>query len=970
MAQFPEIPDSKGKLHEVSARDPFLITSTDSVWVVKKGALDIFYLTLKDGAPYGARHHVCRMETGEAAIGISAEQSDTEIGLLAVPVVGTEVLEVSKKDFLDLTAQNSGKGSAQEYELLIENWLGKISTGVFKPGVPPGTSVKLKPGDSVKLDASGTALSSGGTVWIKPADDNLLLMEDTGYKILRGSFLPLSGAVWVEASAASSVECAGTAEVLKGQGYDAACAYFFGLIFSWLKSDLKNREQFERDRLEKEEEFEHKRFMDSFLRLAQVLKPDRKKEILKDVSPNHLFNACVIVGSFMGVEMKLDEGQKKGMKVSDPVRLIARASRVRERKVSLKGEWWTEDISALLGFLDDGSPVAIIPVGPRKYKLVNPADGSQYEITEASAAHIRKDAYTFYKPLPYEPVNFYQLFKFGLRECKRDIWTIFIVGLIGGLLGLLVPYFTGLIFKDIIPSSDRSQLNQLVYILIASAFATALFQVTRSIASLRVEGKLNSTVQAGIWDRLLKLPVPFFRDYTTGNLAVRALGVDQMLQLVTGVALTTIITSIFSSLNFFMLYYYDSSLAIWATILIFIVLGVIVFFEYSKLKYLRRSQVLTQNLSGLSYQLITGMSKIRVGGAERNAFSEWSKIFASERENDFKSGLVQNRLSVFFSFIPIVAMMFIFINIAFVKDGGTMDTGTFIGFNSAFTIFLTSMIALGQSLSSLMETVPIYENLRPIIETLPEVDDNKPEANPLKGEVEMSNIVFKYSKDAPEVLKGVSLKASPGEFVAVVGPSGAGKSTMFRMLLGFDKPKSGAVFYDGVDLSTLDLQSVRRQFGVVLQEGKLIPGPILTNIIGSSNLTIDDAWEAAEMAGIADDIKKMPMGMFTLIDDEADTISGGQKQRIMIARAIVHKPKIILFDEATSALDNISQDIVTDSVEKLNATRLVIAHRLSTVINADRLYVIDEGEVVEEGTYKELMAKKGKFYELAKRQLV
>ena len=879
MAGLPEIDNSKGQLLNVSARDPFLITGSDSAWVVKKGSLDIFYVTLKDSEPYGSRHHICRFDVSEAVLGIPSSQLDNEIGLLAVPNVDTQILKVDSKAI----------SSDVKYSQLVDNWLTKLSDGVYNSEQP-----------------------------------------------------------------AKSLETSA----------------FYSDIFKALNSTLTSNLNSERERLENEENYEQKRFTDSFARLANVLETEKKKVFFRQASPNEIFNACDIVGRYLGIQMRLDESQKRGMDVKDPVRLIARASRVRERKITLDGEWWLEDLGAFLGFLDNGSPVALIPVKAGQYKLLNPADNTGILITSSVASHIRKDAYTFYRPLPYKPVDFYNLMKFGLKESKNDLWMIVIVGLGGGLLGLLVPYFTGLIFQDIIPSSDRGQLNQLIYILVAAAFATGLFQITRSIATLRLEGKMNSSVQAGIWDRLLKLPVPFFRNYTTGNLAVRALGIDEMLQMVTGVALTTILTSIFSMLNFIMLYYYDPSLAIWATIMIFAILATIIAFEYNKLKYLRKSQVLTQNLSGLSYQLITGMEKIRVSGAERTSFSEWTKVFAEERENEFKSGLIENRLSVFFAIVPIVSMMVIFFNIAFVKDGGTMDTGTFVGFNAAFTIFLTAMIALGQSVSSLIQSVPIYENLRPIIETLPEVDDNKPEANELKGDVEISNVVFKYSPDAPEVLKGISLKASPGEFVAIVGPSGAGKSTLFRLLLGFDKPESGAIFYDGVDLSTLDLQSVRRQFGVVLQDGKLIPGPIFTNIIGSSNLTMDDAWQAAEMAGIADDIKKMPMQMFTLIDDDADTISGGQKQRIMIARAIVNRPKILLFDEATSALDNISQDIVTDSVEKLNATRLVIAHRLSTVIKADRLYVLDEGQIVEEGTYKELMEKKGKFYDLAKRQLI
>lgn len=966
MMNYPDIPDDLGKLLKVSARNPILLTNSDSVYVVRKGSLDIFYLTLKNSEPYGARNHVCRLNISEVAIGISSMNSDANIGLLAVPNVDTELLEIKRNDLIELAQKNQSDG----YTGLIDNWISKLSVGVFAPASPTGVPLNIVPGVELSLLANNPATPHSDTVWIKSDQSDIQVINNSDLKVLQGELFPLAPDMWIESSVDTKIISISTFEVLSQSDFEDSLRSFYKLVFSFIGATIQGKIEQERQRLEFEESYEQKRFLNSFKELANILRPGKQKIDFRDVSTNMIFGACTIVGDYLGIEMKLDESQKAGVSVKDPVSKIATASKVRVRKVQLENEWWKKDVGALLAFYNDGSPVAVIPVSKEKYKIIDPTNLSERIVTYSEAVQLKPDAYTFYKPLPYNPVNFYELLKFGLRESKSDLRTILLVGLAGGLLGLLIPYFTGLIFQNIIPSSDKVHLNQLIYILIASAFAAALFQITRSIATLRIEGKMNSSVQAAIWDRLLKLPVPFFRNFTTGNLSTRALGIDQMLQIVTGVALTTIITSVFSSLNFFMLYYYDPSLAIWATVFIFAVLVVIIILEYSNLKYLRNSQILSQKISGLSYQLITGMSKIRVSGAERNAYSEWSKVFSHERENEFKSGLIENRLSVFFSVIPVVALIVIFFNIAFIKPGGTMDTGTFVGFNAAFTIFLAAVISLGQSISSLMQAVPIYENLRPIIDTLPEVEENKPEANQLNGNIEVNNVVFRYSEGGAEVLKGISMNVKAGEFAAIVGPSGAGKSTLFRILLGFDKPESGAVFYDGVDLNTVDLQSVRKQFGVVLQNGKLIPGPILSNIIGSSNLTIDDAWEAATMAGIADDIKKMPMEMFTIIDDDADTISGGQKQRIMIARAIVHKPKIVLFDEATSALDNISQDIVTESIEKLNATRLVIAHRLSTVIKADKLFVINEGQTAEEGTYDELMKKQGLFYDLAKRQLI
>jgi len=237
----------------------------------------------------------------------------------------------------------------------------------------------------------------------------------------------------------------------------------------------------------------------------------------------------------------------------------------------------------------------------------------------------------------------------------------------------------------------------------------------------------------------------------------------------------------------------------------------------------------------------------------------------------------------------------------------------------------------------------------------------------------MSIAIRNISKQfgAFKALDDVSIDVNPGEFVAIVGPSGSGKSTVVRMLLGFAKPVSGAVLYDGQDLGELDLSAVRGQCGVVLQAGALMAGDMRANISAGGNYSDDDLWEAAEMAGLADDIRAMPMGLATVVNESSQGLSGGQVQRLMIARALVNRPRFVIFDEATSALDNPTQRIVADATRALNATRIVVAHRMSTIIGADRIYVMDGGTIVQQGTHEELMADEdGLFAQLARRQEV
>jgi ABC-type bacteriocin/lantibiotic exporter with double-glycine peptidase domain len=268
-----------------------------------------------------------------------------------------------------------------------------------------------------------------------------------------------------------------------------------------------------------------------------------------------------------------------------------------------------------------------------------------------------------------------------------------------------------------------------------------------------------------------------------------------------------------------------------------------------------------------------------------------------------------------------------------------------------------------------LEVVTLWQRSQPILVAEPEVDPEKIDPGKLKGQVVVARVTFRYRADGPLTLDQVSLRADPGEFVAIVGPSGSGKSTLLRLLLGFDSPVDGTIYYDGQDLAGLEITAVRRQLGVVLQNSRMNAGTLFENISGNALISMTDAWTAAEMAGLADDIHALPMGMHTFISEGGTNFSGGQRQRLMIARALALKPQLLLFDEATSALDNRTQAIVTDSLDQLGVTRIVIAHRLSTIRSADRIYVIQAGRVMQEGKFEELVEQPGLFSQLAARQL-
>jgi ATP-binding cassette subfamily C protein len=462
--------------------------------------------------------------------------------------------------------------------------------------------------------------------------------------------------------------------------------------------------------------------------------------------------------------------------------------------------------------------------------------------------------------------------------------------------------------------------------------------------------------------------VAFFRGYTAGDLAGRALGVATIRRLLTGVAVSAVLTSVFSFLNLGLLFFYDARLAGVAAAGLFVVLLATALSVGLQLRHQRAAYRARGEVAGKVLQFLTGIARLRVAGAEGRALALWARDFSAQKRAAFRARSVANAFAVLDAAVPGVAVLAVFGTVAALGDGGP-SLGTFLAFNAAFTGVLAAALALGVSLNSLLQAVPLYERLRPILRADPEVSPSRTDPGELGGEVELRHVSFRYHADGPAVLRDLSLHVRPGTFVAVVGPSGAGKSTLFRLLLGFESPAGGSVAYDRRDLAGLDLQAVRRQVGVVLQNGKVVAGDVLTNIVGSSLLGPEDAWEAARLSGLDGDIREMPMGMHTVVSEGGGTLSGGQRQRLMIARAVVTRPRVLLFDEATSALDNQTQAVVGKGLESLKATRIVVAHRLSTVRHADWIYVLEAGRVVQQGRYEDLLGQGGLFAELVKRQL-
>lgn len=960
---------TKGERFKVGGNKPFMLDEAETVWLVVSGLIDVFSVHVDDGKVSGTRLHVARVEAGQSVFGFGPQKGEKSIGFLAVAGPDTELVKIGLSDLENLSRADEFQQSALA---LIDIWVMELSREISLGELGPRTVTDLEPNNEMDF-ADGQSFRLGqGVLWVTLREGQTLFMGRKDLpEIHQSQVVPVTGDTWLVAVGQTKLYAETTNDLLgRDQILWTALTEFHQLVAESVHLMRSRALDLQKRKLLSREQADRRLTRIAVGELAEVLV--KRVGAIVEEPGEPLMAACRMVGKQLGVVIRPQPPGQAELTKEDPLRAIAKASRIRTREILLEGKWWTEDHGPLLGFMaDDGRPVALLSPKPGKYHLHDPTKLTRVEVDNKVAAQVKPQAQTFYRPFPEKSLTLWDLMKFGAKGTLRDVLRIVAMGVLGGILSVVTPIATGILFDGIIPSEDRTRLATMVAALMVSAVCSTMFSLVQSLGQLRMEGRTAYHVQSAVWDRLLNLPVAFFRQFTAGDLANRSLGVDQIRQILSGAVVSTILSLVFTVFSVALLFYYSIELAIVVLVLMLVTSVFPVASVFVMLRYQRPLYDLAGRIQGLNLQFITGIAKLRVNGAEQRAFYLWATQFAKQKELGLKARRISNMVATFSSVLPLLATFVIFtwIFLSSNKSLLTMSTGSFMAFVSAMTTVVHRITATLTIIFPVMSIVPILGRTKPILKEVPEVDISKADPGELTGRVDISHVNFRYSPEGPLVTKDLSMQVNPGEFVALVGPSGSGKSTIYRLLLGFETPESGSVHYDGQDLSKLDIQAVRRQIGVVLQNGTLLPGSIFDNIVGASQLTLDDAWEAAQMASVDEEIKAMPMGMHTVIGEGGAGLSGGQQQRILIARAIVRKPRIILFDEATSALDNRSQSIVSASLDRLSATRIVIAHRLTTIMNADRIYVVVAGELVEMGTYGELMAKGGVFTELAKRQI-
>lgn len=705
-------------------------------------------------------------------------------------------------------------------------------------------------------------------------------------------------------------------------------------------------------------------FSDSFVNIAGVVMGSKVSAALND-NKQITKNAIDEILKYYRVKSREIPDNVKDM--NDQLEYLMRPYGIMRRTVHLEKGWYKDAIGAMLATKkESGEVVALIPTGLSGYSYFDGAIGKRIKISRKNEDLFDPEAIAFYKPFPLKKIGIPSLMKYILETLSlADLILFGLATLAATLVGMLTPKINHIIFSNVIENESMQLFFAVTVFLVCVSITMLLIGILKSLLMARINTKISLAVEAATMMRVMSLPPSFFKQYSAGELSGRAQYIGSLCNMLISTVLSTGLTSVFSLIYITQIFAYAPTLVVPSLAIILATILFSLISSFVQMHISKSRMELSTKEGGMQYAMITGIQKIKLSGAEKRAFARWANLYAKGAEFSYNpptflkiNGVISMAISLVGTFVMYWAAL----------ESG-IGVADYYAFNTAYGMVSGAFMSLASIALTVAQIKPIMDMAKPILDAVPEIAENKQVVTKLSGGIELNNVSFRYTETMPNVLEDFSLKIKAGQYVAIVGTTGCGKSTLMRVMLGFETPQKGAVYYDGKDLATLDLKSLRRNIGTVMQNSKLFSGDVYSNIvIAAPWLTMDEAWEAAEMAGIAEDIRHMPMGMHTIISEGAGGISGGQRQRLAIARAIAPKPKVLMFDEATSALDNITQKQVSDSLEKLKCTRIVIAHRLSTIRACDRIIVLDKGKIIEDGTYDELIAKNGFFAELVERQ--
>ena len=966
----------RGERIETGAHRPFPLDDPSRVFYVERGHLDIFAVELAGDEPAGRRRFVARVPCDEMAFGAdraarSPDAGGAVFGFYAVPsqdaiIVAGERAGVAGDDF-DLAAVD-----------WIDSWLARLSEFLARDLPPPRNALLLEADPEVPFE-SGTLLSAQhrDVIWVT-ANTPMRLMDRGDMPVPADAPpLPISERTWLRLDRDALVTAVYTPTALLTNRLWPGLERLSELVLAL--AIVADAEEADATAVRRRSAHRARRasLAGALEGFGTVLGGQDGEGSPAGGDRASLERAAELVAASCGASVALPPPAARNHRSArEYLEAIARRSRFRTRRISLKPGWWRRDGPSFVGtsVSEEGHsrPFAVLADGGGGYRAVDPKTGAAFRVSSSNAAGIRPGGVVFYSSLPDRVEGLPSIARFAMHRRWSDLRVLLTIGALAGLSALAVPILTGQILAVIVPRGDIPLWLAALGALLLAAFGGMVFEIVRGLAVLRMESRIDERLQAAIWSRLIALPAPFFRRFTAGDLAQRAGGVAAARQLLSGSAMQGALGAIFSVFSLALLFYYSWSLALSVCALFGGLAATVWFFAHRQLRHDRESQRAAGAVQGYVFQMIGGLAKLRVANAESHALARWAREFTGQKRESLNAlRWAAGQQAIVGMFQPLALIwVFGFVQFALLRQDSGFGLADFLSFNAAFGQLTAAVLGLTQSGVAAIGAVPLIERLRPIFDAEPESPTGGIDPGDIKGDIEFANVSFRYAPDAPKAVDNVSFRIRQGDYVAFVGPSGSGKSTLYRLLLGFEKPESGTVFLDGNDIASLDLAELRGGMGVVLQNGQIVAGSILENIAGMSALTADEAWKAARRAALEDDIRAMPMGMNTFLPEGGGGLSAGQRQRLLIAGALARNPRVLVFDEATSALDNRAQAEVQASIGKLSITRLVIAHRLSSIRHVDRIYVLDAGRIVESGEYDELMELGGVFATLARRQLV
>ena len=951
---------------------PVKLDDPDTVWFIDQGAVNLFLVEFRAGVEQAAPQHLLRRESGSLLPGVAPDrprdEEDTTLSLIAKGSPGT----VLKR----LPASVLSEVDPAELAEQTDTWLTAITDTLsrFASRLPRPTAL-AKPG-LTRTEAPCTLSVQRGVVWVsEPPRGTSLFMDlvDQAEIVEAGdsheAVIPLTRTSWLVLFDEVTLSGRSTETLAKRGTLLSALASFHRVAFALERlnrllalADDANLEHARTTSRRTVERAARQRLFNIY-----DLPIDRDASV-EDTS---LADALQAIGRREGIDFKIPvRSDPSGAPVSLVDVLDASGVRARRVRFGAEGAWWRGNSNAVLAFrAEDGQPVALLPGWLGRYREFDPVSKRSLRMTADRAAALADEAWMFHRPLPVGNFKSADLLRIALHGSAANLARLVMAGLAGGLVKLVPAFALGFVANRTTAGGTGGALYAVALAVAGFGLLGALLHLLQSTAMMRIEGRSVSRVEAAFWDRLMRLPTSILHGRRAGDLAVSGMTFQNLRDGLQGVTADGLLSVVFLLPVLGVIFLYDATLGTvafafsLASLLITVVLGLRQIPPHGRMIRAAR------RVSARLFQIVGSIGKLRVENAEASAFAIWAQDYREQKRTELELGALEGHSRAFGAALPFLAAGVLLFAVVAWGDGNLL-IGDFLVVYLVFAAFQSAIARLGESFGTVAAMLPPFDQMRPLLAAVPEAEVEGAPVEYLGGDIVFDRVSYRYDPDGPLILDDVTIHARPGEFVAIAGESGAGKSTLFRLALGFDRPTSGAVCYDGRDLSNLNLKQVRRRIGVVPQSVGLHPLDIWDNLVGHHDeAASDEVWAAARVADVEQEIKGMPMGMMTMVGTSGTVLSGGESQRVSIARSVIGSPRIMLFDEATNWLDNESQAKVMRNLTALTSTRIVIAHRLSTLEQADRIHVLQAGRVVQSGSFNELMEADGVFRDLVRRQI-